>query len=82
MKTSSLTRSDGPMSRGKYLSLEEARKAAKLEQFAKEYPSEADAVRLKSLLKATQGVLEESLRASGPEPKENVCLRSGAKREL
>jgi hypothetical protein len=29
------------MSRGRYLSLEEARKQGKLEQFAKEHPSEA-----------------------------------------
>lgn len=30
------------MARGKYLSLEEARKAGQLEQFAKEHPSEGD----------------------------------------
>ncbi len=30
------------MSRGKYLSLEEARKSGKLKQFAKEHPSEGD----------------------------------------
>ena len=30
------------MSRGKYLSLEEARKANQLKQFAKEHPSEGD----------------------------------------
>ena len=30
------------MSRGKYLSLEEARKSGKLAQFAKEHPSEGD----------------------------------------
>ncbi len=30
------------MARGKYLSLEEARKAKKLDRFAKEHPSEAD----------------------------------------
>jgi len=30
------------MSRGKYLSLEEARKAENLKQFAKEHPSEGD----------------------------------------
>jgi len=30
------------MSRGKYLSLEEARKEKKLERFAKEHPSEGD----------------------------------------
>jgi hypothetical protein len=31
------------MSRGKYLSPEEARKSGKLERFAKEHPSTADA---------------------------------------
>jgi hypothetical protein len=30
------------MFRGKYLSLEEARKSGKLDRFAKEHPSEAD----------------------------------------
>ncbi len=30
------------MSRGKYLSLEEARKMSKLDQFAKEHPSKSD----------------------------------------
>ncbi|NQU62056.1 MAG: hypothetical protein HQ512_13070 [Rhodospirillales bacterium] len=30
------------MARGKYLSLEEARKAGKLKQFAKEHPSQGD----------------------------------------
>jgi hypothetical protein len=40
------------MSRGKYLSLEEARNEGKLEQFAKEHPSEADSARFKSLLEA------------------------------
>ena len=30
------------MARGKYLSLEEARKSEKLDQFAKEHPSEGD----------------------------------------
>ena len=30
------------MARGKYLSLEEARKMGKLDQFAKEHPSKAD----------------------------------------
>ena len=30
------------MSRGKYLSLEEARKASQIDQFGKEHPSEGD----------------------------------------
>jgi hypothetical protein len=49
------------MSRGKYLSLEEARNYSKLERFAKEHPSEADRSRFKRLLEAmSQGVLEEA----------------------
>ena len=38
------------MARGKYLSLEEARKAGKLDQFAKEHPSKADKARFERLL--------------------------------
>ncbi len=40
------------MSRGKYLSLEEARKSEKLDQFAKEHPSKADAGRFEALLES------------------------------
>lgn len=40
------------MSRGKYLSLEEARKQGKLDRFAKEHPSEADKDRFERLLDA------------------------------
>jgi hypothetical protein len=48
------------MSRGKYLSLEEARKKGALARFAKEHPSEANRDRFKGLLDAmSQGVLEE-----------------------
>jgi len=48
------------MSRGKYLSLEEARNSGKLDQFAKEHPSEADRKRFERLLEAmAKGVLEE-----------------------
>ncbi len=39
------------MSRGKYLSLEEARNAGKLDQFAKEHPSEADSAASKAFWK-------------------------------
>lgn len=47
------------MSRGKYLSLEEARKTGALDRFAKEHPSEANRSRFKRLLEAmSQGVLE------------------------
>ena len=38
------------MARGKYLSLEEARKMDALDQFAKEHPSKADADRFEALL--------------------------------
>ncbi len=43
------------MSRGKYLSLEEARKLGKLDQFCKEHPSQADAGRFERLLDAMAG---------------------------
>jgi hypothetical protein len=38
------------MSRGKYLSLPEARKKRQLDRFAKEHPSEGDAEQFESLL--------------------------------
>lgn len=37
------------MARGKYLSLEEARKAGKLDQFAKEHPATGDAAAFDAL---------------------------------
>lgn len=40
------------MARGKYLSLEEARKTGQLDQFAKEHPSKADADRFEALLES------------------------------
>lgn len=47
------------MSRGKHLSLEEARKSGKLDRFAKEHPSETDQARFERLLDAmSRGVLE------------------------
>lgn len=47
------------MSRGKHLSLEEARQQDKLAQFAKEHPTEAERERFLALLDAmSQGVLE------------------------
>lgn len=49
------------MSRGKHLSLEEARKKGLLDRFAKEHPNETDAERFKRLLDAM---------ASGKAPKE------------
>lgn len=48
------------MSRGKHLSLEEARNLEKLKEFAKEHPSEGDPDRFARLLKAmAEGKLEE-----------------------
>lgn len=43
------------MSRGKYLSLEEARKAKQLQRFAKEHPSEGDAEMFDRLFRAMAG---------------------------
>jgi hypothetical protein len=40
------------MSRGKYLSLEEARKKGQLDRFAKEHPSEGDKDKFDRLFKA------------------------------
>ena len=40
------------MARGKYLSLEEARKLKRLDRFCKEHPSEADKEAFESLLDA------------------------------
>ncbi len=42
------------MSRGKHLSLEEARKQGLLDQFAKEHPNEVDAERFERLLKGME----------------------------
>ena len=46
------------MSRGKYLSLEEARKLGKLDQFAKEHPARADERFWPLLEAASKGLLE------------------------
>jgi len=48
------------MSRGKYLSLEEARKMGKLKQFAKEHPSQADKRFWPLLDAAAKGLLEDA----------------------
>ena len=44
------------MARGKYLSLEEARKLGKLNQFAKEHPGEGDAELWERLFLSMAGV--------------------------
>ena len=47
------------MSRGKYLSLEEARQTGELERFCKEHPAEVDRKRFLALLEAmSKGALE------------------------
>jgi len=49
------------MSRGKYLSLEEARQTGTFKRFCKEHPSQADRKRFLALLTAmSQGALEEA----------------------
>jgi hypothetical protein len=48
------------MSRGKYLSLEEARESGDFKRFCDEHPSQADRDRFLALLQAmSQGALEE-----------------------
>jgi len=44
------------MSRGKYLSLEEARKSGKLDRFAKEHPSETNQHRFGRAAKVSVGI--------------------------
>lgn len=56
------------MARGKYLSLEEARQENKLEQFAKEHPSEADRARFDALLDAMSKSQPAGPKTSGAEP--------------
>jgi hypothetical protein len=58
------------MSRGKYVSLEEARKTGKLDRFAKEHPSEGDRKRFDRLLEE----MSKTTKAGGtslPERDEN-----------
>lgn len=60
------------MSRGKHLSLEEARKKGLLDQFAKEHPNETDAKRFKRLLDAmASGKTVEELETSGDHSSED-----------
>lgn len=59
------------MSRGEYLSFEEARTSGTLDRFAKEHPLEADRERFKRLLDAmSRGVLEEA-ETSQPDRRAN-----------
>jgi hypothetical protein len=59
------------MSRGKYLSLEEARKSGKLDRFAKEHPSEGDRKRFDRLLDEMSKTIEEVEETSSPARDEN-----------
>jgi hypothetical protein len=59
------------MSRGKYLSLEEARKTGKLDRFAKEHPSEGDRERFDRLLGEMSKTIEEAEETSLSEHGEN-----------
>jgi hypothetical protein len=59
------------MSRGKYLSLEEARKSGKLDRFAKEHPSEGDRKRFDRLLAEMSKTIEVAEETSSPERDEN-----------
>jgi hypothetical protein len=54
------------MSRGKYLSLPEARKKRQLDRFAKEHPSEGDADQLESLIgRMSKGDEAKKLESDG-----------------
>ena len=55
------------MSRGKYLSLEEARKTGKLDRFVKEHPSEGDRERFNRLLSEMSKTIGEAKETSSPE---------------
>jgi hypothetical protein len=59
------------MSRGKYLSLEEARKSGKLDRFSKEHPSEGNRKLFDRLLDEMSKTIEEAGVASSPEHDEN-----------
>jgi hypothetical protein len=59
------------MSRGKHLSLEEARKTGKLDRFAKEHPSKADRTRFDRLLSEMSKTIEEDGETSSSDPGEN-----------
>ncbi|WP_375206736.1 hypothetical protein [Hyphococcus sp.] len=57
------------MSRGKHLSLEEARKQGLLDQFAKEHPNEADTERFERLLKGMESGKTPKQLAKDEKPK-------------
>jgi hypothetical protein len=55
------------MSRGKYLSLPEARKKKQLERFAKEHPSEGDSAKLDEIIGAFSKTTESADQISPTE---------------
>lgn len=61
------------MARGKYLSLEEARKAGKLDRFAKEHPSEGDEAKFDRLfgLMAPPAVPRKKAKAAKTSPRDD-----------
>lgn len=68
------------MSRGKYLSLEEARETGQLERFCKEHPSEAERDRFLALLEAmSKGALkgEETSQRDHAEGSTETRTRQG-----
>ena len=64
------------MARGKYLSLEEARKLGKLDQFAKEHPTEGDADLFERLLEKAAGP-RSSTATSGTSTRDASAGSSG-----
>ena len=55
------------MSRGKFLSLEEARKAGQIDQFCKEHPTEGDGDRFAEMLAAMTRKRSAADRTSDPD---------------
>lgn len=56
------------MSRGKYLSLPEARKKKQFDRFAKEHPSEGDSKELDRIIGGFSKTPESTDQTSRPEP--------------
>jgi hypothetical protein len=66
------------LSRGKYLSLEEARKLGKLDKFAEEHPSEGDSALFDLLIERAAGVRSSSA-ASGTSTRDASAGSSGTR---
>lgn len=65
------------MARGRYLSLEEARKAGKLEQFAKEHPSVGDAAAFDALSDEMITGRKEQPRQTSGKPRKSRSKGAG-----